>query len=121
MYTILRKNKKGLTLIEVIVVTAILLIIVAIAIPSIVNIMSNAKRDVCLVNQEELEKKYEAHLALNGVGHSAVLFVDFLHDNEGELCLDGGELQFVDGEVKCSIHSDEENGEEENEGGVPFL
>ncbi|WP_282154470.1 prepilin-type N-terminal cleavage/methylation domain-containing protein [Cytobacillus gottheilii] len=116
MYTIVRKNKKRLTLIEVIVVTAILLIIAAIAIPSIVNIMSNAKRGVCLVNQEALEKKYEVHLALNRVGHTAVLFADFLHDNEGEVCLDDGEFQY-DGEVKCSIHSDEE----ENEGGVPFL
>ena len=74
--------------------------------------MSNAKRDVCLVNQEELEKKYEAHLALNGVGHSAGLFADFLHDNGDEVCLDDGEFQYVDGEVKCSIHSDEDNDEE---------
>ncbi|WP_080843895.1 prepilin-type N-terminal cleavage/methylation domain-containing protein [Cytobacillus gottheilii] len=121
MYTIVRKNKKGLTLIELIVVTAILLIIAAIAIPSIVNIKSNAKRDVFLVNQEELEKKYEAHLALHEVGHSDVLFADFLHDNDSEVCLDDGEFRYVDGEVKCSIHSDEENDEEENEGGVPFL
>ncbi|MFC5734300.1 type II secretion system protein [Cytobacillus gottheilii] len=121
MYTIVRKNKKGLILIGVIVVRAILFIIAASATPSIVKIMSNANRDVCLVNQEEVKQRYETHLALNGVVHSDVLFAEFLQYTEGEICPDNGEFRYVDGKVICNIHLDEDDDEEKNDGEVPFL
>jgi hypothetical protein len=45
---------------------------------------------------------------------------------DGGVCPVGGELTYVDGQVECSIHKDEEddeNNEDEDEGDdwVPFL
>jgi hypothetical protein len=52
--------------------------------------------------------------------HSDVVFDQYLQGIDGNICPVGGEISYVDGKVKCSLHPrDIDSGvEEEN---VPFL
>ncbi|MGY6213115.1 prepilin-type N-terminal cleavage/methylation domain-containing protein [Cytobacillus firmus] len=72
------KEIKGFTLVEVIVVIAIVGIIAGIALPSIVGIIEKSKFDVCNVNVSEMERHYEAYWELESVEHSDVMFVEYL-------------------------------------------
>lgn len=56
-----RKNKKGFTLIELIVVIAILAILAAIAIPTFIGVTDNAKTTVALANARTLVSAINVH------------------------------------------------------------
>ncbi|GGM32017.1 hypothetical protein GCM10011351_17740 [Paraliobacillus quinghaiensis] len=126
------KNEAGFTLIEVLSVLVILGVIAAIAVPSVYGIIENSKREVCYVNQAEIERMYEDYLVLEELEHSDQRFTNYLRDNHLNESNDHGEYSYIDGKVHCSIHSDNELPEvevpdipevpEDNEGGsVPFL
>ncbi len=55
-----RKNKKGFTLIELIVVIAILAILAAIAIPTFIGVTDNANKTVVLANARTLVSSINA-------------------------------------------------------------
>ncbi len=59
-----RKNKKGFTLIELIVVIAILAILAAIAIPSFLSITNNATENVRLANARTIATAINANNTL---------------------------------------------------------
>ena len=65
MYKFLAKNKKGFTLIELIVVIAILAILAAIAIPTFSGITSEADAKVDLANARNLATAINAYNNLN--------------------------------------------------------
>ena len=65
MYKLLAKNKKGFTLIELIVVIAILAILAAIAIPTFSGITSEADAKVELANARNLATAINAYNNLN--------------------------------------------------------
>ncbi|SEN49037.1 prepilin-type N-terminal cleavage/methylation domain-containing protein [Mesobacillus persicus] len=117
-------RSEGYTLVEVLAVTVILGILAAIAVPSVIWLVERSKEDVCALNRTELDRMYSTHLHLESKDHSTSAFQDYLHDSGVDICPSGGEITFVDGAVKCSIHSDSHGEEEEpDEGGsgVPFL
>ncbi|WP_174734321.1 type II secretion system protein [Mesobacillus harenae] len=58
------KDSNGLTLIDLISVIAILGILAGIAVPSVISVIENSRSEVCLANQEEVERMYEAYLDL---------------------------------------------------------
>ena len=58
------KNKKGFTLVEVIVVLVILAILAAILIPSLTGWIDDSQKKACLVNAHEVRRDYQA-LALH--------------------------------------------------------
>ncbi len=60
-----RKNKKGFTLIELIVVIAILAILAAIAIPTFIGITNTARDTVNQTNASQIATAYNAYQALN--------------------------------------------------------
>ena len=60
-----KKNKKGFTLIELIVVIAILAILAAIAIPSFIGITAEADAKVELANAKNISTVFNAYQALN--------------------------------------------------------
>ena len=65
MFKLMRTNKKGFTLIELIVVIAILAILAAIAIPTFSGIKDNANQSVILANARSIATAFNAYNALN--------------------------------------------------------
>lgn len=61
----LKKNKKGFTLIELIVVIAILAILAAIAIPTFIGVTKSATDNVVIANARTLVSSINAYNAIN--------------------------------------------------------
>jgi prepilin-type N-terminal cleavage/methylation domain-containing protein len=112
---------KGFTLIEVMATITILGILAVIAVVSVVGIIEKAERDVCRAGVQELERNYKVYLELENIERTELFFSEFLNSYEGTVCPSGGVLRYVDGKVKCSIHSDEEQHDPDDGGDVPFL
>jgi prepilin-type N-terminal cleavage/methylation domain-containing protein len=117
-------NNKGFTLIELIVVIAILAILSAIAVPRFSTITENARRDVCEANRHELKHAYEIYLVQNDEADTDINFTAFVNEYDQEICPEGGIISRSEGKIDCSIHFDEdveETDDSEDDGCVPFL
>ncbi|MBG9543263.1 hypothetical protein ABE29_10815 [Cytobacillus firmus] len=114
-------NSRGFTLVELLAVIAVLGILAAIAVLSIGGVIEKTRRDVCNANTAEVERQYERHLHLEGVEHSEAAFGQLLLDFGEEVCPVDGVIHYVDSEVRCSVHSEESPGDDEDEDDVPFL
>lgn len=118
-----RFNSNGFTIIELILVISILVIIGLIAIPKYKGYREKAKKQVCKINRLQLERMYEMYLTIEELEHSEDLFTQYLHEYDEKICPDNGDINYVEGKVKCSKHDkneDTENDEKEDES-VPFL
>lgn len=104
----------GFTLIEIIIVTAILGIVTVIGLQSVNRLTIVAKEKVCDINRKQVGGLYPIYIESRG--HSDALFSQFIEAYRLKLCPADGDFTYVEGEVKCNIHHDEE--EEE---AVPFL
>jgi prepilin-type N-terminal cleavage/methylation domain-containing protein len=112
------------TLIEVLAVLVILGIIAAIAVPSYVGYIEKTEKEVCYANSIELERMYLGYLHLEGVDHSEARFSEYTQEYFGEICPSGGEFNYLEGDVSCSLHprdndSVEDDGEDDEI--VPYL
>lgn len=103
------KEKRGFTLIELIVVIAVLAILAAIAIPQYVGLKDSSKASVCQANRDTVLRLY---LAYTAAGQTADLNTIIQQDGltAKDLCPSGGTYsleQDADGNVtgiKCSKH-----------------
>lgn len=119
-------NSNGFTMIELILVLTLLAIISAVIVPRFIGYKEKAKEDVCRINRVELERMYDLYLVTNDIEHSNDNFNNFINQYDKELCPSSGIITYSNGEIKCSVHrnNDEESSNEENDdgdGSVPFL
>ena len=67
-------KNRGFTLIEIIVVIAILAILSAIAVPRFIGYTDATKEQVCNMNCKTIERAYEIYLESEELEHSDTLF-----------------------------------------------
>ena len=99
--------KKGFTLIEMIIVIAIIAVLLLIIVPTANGIISTAQATTCAANRKTLLTEVEAEYLLNKENKTEEeLFTEIYSTNKDEyVCPSGGVFTFVDGEVLCSKHS----------------
>lgn len=115
------RKSNGFTLVELIVVIAVLGIIIAIAVPKLFGFKGLAVERVCETNRNTVTTQYEVYLQTKVLdkGH----FNQFLYENFDEVCPDDGVITYEYGKVKCSIHKNVSESDEEElpDGEVPWL
>lgn len=114
---------KGFTLVELLVVMAILAILASIAVPIYVCYLERAAKEVCNANCLQVERMYHIYLLMENKEDTNNVFDEFLQNYEETICPDNGDIKYEKGKVRCILHSeDEANGnDDEDDGSVPFL
>lgn len=82
----MEKNKKGFTLIELIVVIAILVILAALALPQYGKMKDESNRVVCNSNIEVLTRAYLAEIAIHPNESSAEAYANVKDENPSAKC-----------------------------------
>jgi len=109
-------KSNGFTLVELIVVMAIIGIIIVIAVPRLAGFGRMAEESVCAFNRKTVERVYSAFLDEYNIDHTDSIFNQFIIDNFDKICPAGRVTRYEDGKAKCNLHEDESSGNE-----VPWL
>lgn len=110
-----RKNTQGFTLIELIIVIAILAVLAALLIPSLIGYISTAQESSCRSNRATAKRLLISETALHGLEEGdAAQYLAGSNISPGAICPAGGTVAFQkDGDtwtVSCSIHEDGDPG-----------
>lgn len=112
-----RKNyNKGFTLVELLVVMAILAILASIAVPMYAGYLERAVEEVCNINCLQVERMYNVYLLMENKEDTKNVFDEFMDNYLETICPDNGEIVYMHGSVRCLLHS-----ENEADGSGPFL
>lgn len=112
-----RKNKRGFTLIELIVVVAIIAILIALIVPNVIRHVEKTQQVTCLGNIASLQREYYMEVVSGGDADYQAAWARAVDADGGELsgnslagiCPGGGDMTVLladDGTVSltCSIH-----------------
>ena len=101
------KSKKGFTLIELVIVVAILAVLTGIIVPTVSYDISNAKTVTCRANRQSLQTEIIAAYT-SGQYSSLTAAFNALYHSSAHLCPAGGVYSWssseAGGEIVCSIH-----------------
>lgn len=109
---------KGFTLIELVVVIAILGILISVSMPNYLGFIDLAQLRVCMANRDSVEKVYLSFIKENN--HIETDFGKFINENFDEVCPSGGVISYVDEKVRCSLHIDDGSDDQPDEE-VPWM
>lgn len=114
------KKYEGFTLVEVVVVIAILGIIAALTVPRLTVFKSMAGERVCVSNRKTVERMYSVFLLENNIDDNS-FFDKFIVENFKVVCPAGGIVSYEDDKVKCSVHGDGNEKDDSPGDEVPWL
>jgi prepilin-type N-terminal cleavage/methylation domain-containing protein len=122
---IIRDNyNKGFTLIELMIVIAVLSILVLIAVPLYKDYDEKATKQVCDTNCLQFERMYHIYLITENKEDTAYEFKYFLQKYEENICPVNGDIVYMHDSVRCLLHFEDEtneNNNDEDDESVPFL
>lgn len=100
------KNKKGFTLIELIVVIAILGILALFLVPSFIGYADDAQKATCDANRHLIERSYKFYKVKNEDVKLSDYIIGDGSEYQGSQCPSKGTYSYddVNGKVICSIH-----------------
>src|SRR5687768_15389507 len=92
-------SRRGFTLVEIMIVVAILGLLIAIAVPNFIKTRTNAQRQICIENLAQIESMkqiwgLEAGRTYGDVPTDADLIGPTLYMKEAPLCPAGGNYRF---------------------------
>ena len=112
---------RGFTLVELVVVMSIISIIIVIAVPLYKNYIGETVYRVWKFNLSQFERKYHVYLLMENKEHTNNVFDEFFQNNKEIICPDNGDIKYVNGKVRCMLHSEDKANGNNDDGSVPFL
>lgn len=101
------KNKKGFTLVELLLIIAIIGVLTAVAVPVFTDYTYKVKEKTCLYNREVILQSYRVeHMLDKSVTLKDILKSHMEDKTLNDYCPSGGVYSVVNGEILCSFHDD---------------
>ena len=97
-------KEKGITLLETTVCLALMMVMMAVIVPMIVGMLEHAKEVQCAMNRVQIERLYMIEQVLENKVDDELTFKDVLMNYGKEICMNRGNINYVDGRVICDIH-----------------
>jgi len=72
------------------------------------------EKEICNNNCLALEEGYNYYLMENSLEHTEILFIQYMQSFQSEICPSMGVITYTDGKVRCSLHSEEDDDEDNN-------